>query len=169
MDLSAKTDQELNQWIANHEHAPGGTARSLYGELLEERARRSQTKQRLKLDRSLEHLRQAAIRQACTSYGELAAASDVDWKVARHEMNGATGHLDRLLDLCHARSLPLLTAICVNQDSVSTGELSEAALTGFVAGARRLGMLITDPRSFHHRCRDECWEWGRRQAGKAKP
>jgi hypothetical protein len=48
MDLSAKTDRELDQWIANYERAPGGTAQPVYRQLLEERARRSQTKQRLK-------------------------------------------------------------------------------------------------------------------------
>ena len=166
MDLSAKTDKELDQWIANHERAAGGTARPLYHQLLEERARRSQAKHTLNLERSLGHLKQAAVRQICTTYGDLAIASGVEWSQARHQMNGATGHLDRLLDLCHARSLPLLTAICVNQAGVSTGELGEDALDGFAAAARRLGFLVTDERAFHHQCRDECWSWGREQAGK---
>jgi hypothetical protein len=33
------------------------------------------------------------------------------------------GRVDRLLDLCHARGLPLLTAICLNQDRLSDCEL----------------------------------------------
>jgi hypothetical protein len=82
-------------------------------------------------------------------------------------MNGPSGHLDRLLDLCHARGLPLLTAICVNQSGVADGELGKDALTGFAAGARRLGLLFADDRAFHHKCRDECWQWGRDQAGGA--
>ena len=76
-------------------------------------------------------------------------------------MNGSAGHLDRLFDLCHARSFPPLTAICVNQAGVATGELADDALAGFVAAARRFGSLVTDERSFHHRCREECWQWGR--------
>ena len=78
-------------------------------------------------------------------------------------MNGSNGHLDRLLDICHARGLPLLTAICVNQGNIAGGELGEEALAGFVAGAHRLGLTVDDPIEFHHRCRDECWEWGEGQ------
>jgi hypothetical protein len=125
MDLGAKTDSDLDQWIANHEGKPGGTALPLYRQLLEERVRRAQTKPGLKPERSLEHLKQAAIRQVCTSYGDLAKASDLEWSKAHRQMNGATGHLDRLLDLCHARGLPLLTAICVNKDNVAAGELPD--------------------------------------------
>lgn len=169
MDLSVKTDAELNQWIANHERRPGGTAAPLYRWLLEERVRRTQMKSDLKPERSLEHLRQAATRQVCTTYGDMAKASDLEWTRARRQMSGTNGHLDRLLDLCHARDLPLLTAICVNRSGICTGDLEEAALAGFVAGARRLGILVTDAPAFHRSCRDECWRWGREQAGKAAP
>lgn len=168
-DLSAKTDSDLNQWIANHEGKPGGTALPLYRQLLEERVRRAQTKPGLKPERSLEHLKRTAIRQTCTSYGDLAKASDLEWSQARRLMSGSNGHLDRLLDLCHARGLPLLPAICVNKEGVADGELKEDALAGFVAGARRLGFFVTDARAFHHKCRDECWQWGREQAGKTAP
>jgi hypothetical protein len=168
MNLEKKSDDDLNQWITNHERSPGGTAKPLYLQLLEERARRTQSPQRLNVERSLEHLKDAATRQVCTTYGDLAAASNIEWSQARHQMNGASGHLDRLIDLCHARGLPQLTAICVNQTGVSTGELSDEALAGFVAGVRRIGLTVTDARAFHHQCRDECWRWGREQAGKVK-
>lgn len=164
MDFSTKSDKEIDQWIANHERAPGGTSKPLYRELLEERARRAQDGQMLNLERSLEHLKTAAIGQICTTYGDLAKASGVEWTKARQKMNGPRGHLDRLLDLCYARGLPLLTAICVNRDNVADGELDESALAGFAEGARRLGLSITDERSFHRRCREECWAWGREQA-----
>jgi hypothetical protein len=165
MDLSAKTDDELNQMIANHERTTDGRAHPRYPALLEERARRSGLTQKLNLERSLELLKAAARRGACITYGDLAAGSAVEWSQARHQMNGPNGHLDLLLDLCHARGLPLLSAICVNQAGVSTGELGDDALAGFVAGARRLGLLVTDERAFHHQCRDACWEWGRHQTG----
>ena len=167
MGFEEKTDPQIAQWIINYERQPGGTALPFYRELLEERARRMQAKQRLNLERSLEHLRQTAIQQICTSYGELARASGVEWAQARRQMSGSGGHLDLLLDLCHARGLPLLTAICVNQNRVAEGELEEEALSGFVAGARRLGFSVTDGRAFHHQCRDECWRWGRAKAGIA--
>lgn len=161
MDLTGKKDAEIESWIRNHENV-GKTSEPLYRELLEERARRTQAKQKLDFGISLEHLKQTAIHQTCTSYGELAKASGVDWSTARHQMNGPNGHLDRLLDICHARGLPLLTAICVNQDKIAVRELSEEALAGFVAGARRLGLKVTNPVEFHHRCRRDCWEWGAR-------
>ena len=167
MGLETKTDKEIDQWIVNHEQKPGGAALPFYHQLLEERARRAQQKQKLNMEHSLACLKDAAVRQTCVTYGELAAASGVEWSQARHQMNGSTGHLDRLLDLCHARGLPLLTAICVNQAGVSTGELGEDALAGFVAAAQRLGFLITDDRAFHHQSRDECWLWGREQTRKA--
>jgi hypothetical protein len=162
VDLTTKTDSEIESWIRNHENA-GKTSEPLYFGLLEERVRRAQLKHKLDFDRSLEHLKQAAIDQTCTSYGNLAQASGVEWSKARHQMNGPNGHLDRLLDICHARGLPLLTAICVNQGNIADGELGEEALAGFVAGARRLGLTVSDPVEFHHRCRNECWAWG---AGK---
>lgn len=163
VDLSTKTDREIDSWIRNHENERA-TKAPLYLQLLEERVRRAQLRHRLDFDKSLDLLKRAAIEQRCTTYGELAAASGVEWSKARHQMNGANGHLDRLLDICHARGLPLLTAICVNQGKVKDGELGEDALAGFVTGAQRLGLGTGDPRAFHHKTRDECWQWGREQA-----
>ena len=163
MDLTKKTDEQLERLIENHVEKKA-TGLPIYRELLEERARRSQNTHKLNFDRSLGALKDAARRGVCITYGDLAAASSVEWSQARHQMNGSAGHLDRLLDLCHARGLPLLTAICVNQAGVRTGELGEDALAGFVAGARRLGLFVTDGKAFHHACRDACWEWGRKQS-----
>ena len=150
MDLSSKSDKEIDQWIRNHE-IKSATGAPLYGLLLEERARRSKTKHSLDVETSLKAL-------------QLAAANGVDWNQARHRMNGANGHLDRLLDICHARGLPMLPAICVNKQGLETGELEPAALAGFAEGARRLGFKVTDELAFHHEHRDECWAWGRRQS-----
>lgn len=159
MDLASKNDREIEQWIANHE-AKDATAAPLYAALLKERVRRAQSTHKMSFKSSLDHLKDAAIGQRCTTYGALAAASGVDWSKARHQMNGSDGHLDRLLDICHARGLPLLTAICVNQDKVEDGELGADALAGFANGARRIGISINDPLEFHHACRDACWAWG---------
>ena len=161
MDFSAKTDGQIHQWIVNHEIG-AATSAPLYIALLEERAKRAQATQTLNFEQSLQHLKRAAIEQRCTTYGDLAAESGVDWSKARHQMNGPHGHLDRLLDICHARGLPLLTAICVNRDGVADGELGKDALAGFANGARRLGIRVDDPLDFHHNCRDACWEWGRK-------
>jgi len=82
-------------------------------------------------------------------------------------MNGKHGHLDRLLEICHARQLPLLTAICVNQSSLQEGELEQNALSGFAEGARRIGRKFSDELAFHHACREECWDWGRIQSASS--
>ena len=117
----------------------------------------------MNFDLSIDVLRKAAIEGRCTSYGELAKASGVEWGKARLRMNGVGGHLDQLLDICHVRNLPLLTAICVNKDNVETGELDPKALKGFALGARRLGITVTDETAFHQAKKDECWEWGSKQ------
>ena len=163
-DLTKKSQAEIERWIARHEEK-GLTGDPLYIALLHERIRRAHESQKLSLDVSLEHLKQAAIRQKCTTYGALAAASQVEWSKARHQMNGVNGHLDRLLDMCFLRKLPLLTAICVNQENVESGELGEDSLKGFATGAKRLGFKVSDALEFHRRCREECWEWGRVNAG----
>lgn len=156
-----KSDAEIEIWIKNHEEA-AQTNTPLYFQLLEERAHRSQ--QILYPEISLALLKQVAVDQTCTTYGALAKASKVEWSKARHQMNGLNGHLDRLLDLCYARQLPMLPAICVNQSGVADCELEETALSGFVTGARRLGFNVVDAREFHHHCREECWKWGRELA-----
>ncbi|MBO9177010.1 hypothetical protein J5283_22885 [Rhizobium sp. 16-488-2a] len=161
-DFSSKTDAAIDQWIANFEKR-GETEVAFYSELLEERARRAQKKQSLDLEKSLVALKQAAIDGICITYGDLAKTSGVDWSKARHQMNGKHGHLDRLLEICHARRLPLLTAICVNKGGLKDGELEENALAGFAEGARRIGRSIADELAFHHACREECWIWGQAQ------
>ncbi len=166
-DLTQKSPKEIDTWIRHHEEQEQTTA-PLYLALLEERIRRARTQHKLDFDKSLDQLKQAAIEQRCTTYGALAAASGVEWSQARHQMNGLNGHLDRLLDLCVVQKLPLLTAICVNQGNVETGELGEDALKGFITGARRVGMKVYDALEFHHACREECWQWGRENANAAQ-
>ena len=163
MNVVAKSDQEIEQWIANYE-AKRQTDAPFFRELLEERAKRSSLKLKLDVEKSLSWLVATARAQTCTTYGALAAANGVEWAKARRAMDGPHGHLDRLLDLCHARGLPLLTAICVSQGGVATGELQSPALKGFCNGARRLGLSFVDERAFHGLQRDACWVWGRAQA-----
>jgi hypothetical protein len=160
VNLSDKTDAEIDQWIHNHERK-AATGAPLYLALLEERARRSQRQGHLDVNKSLELLTQAARDQRYVTYGDLAKASGVEWSQARHRMNGANGHLDRLLDVCHARGLPLLPALCVNESGRQSGELEPTALKGFASGARRVGRPVRDEPEFHRRERDECLRWAR--------
>lgn len=163
MKLDDKTDPQIESWARKYEEA-GKTDHPDYALLVAERTKRRQRKQKLSFEKSLVHLKSFAIEGRFTSYGELARASGVEWSQARYQMNGPKGHLDTLLDECRMRDLPLLTAICVNQENLQTGKLSEDALSGFADGARRLGIAVGDADEFHARCVAECFEWGRTQA-----
>ncbi len=77
MELTSKTNAEIESWIRNHE-AAGKTTAPLYRDLLEERVRREQLTHKLNFDLSLEHLKETAFQQSCRSYGALAAASGVN-------------------------------------------------------------------------------------------
>ena len=158
-DFSAKTDSELENWIHNHE-IKGATNSSLYFELLEERAQRKSKV--LRIEKSLHHLMDMSRAGRFTTYGDLAKASEVPWEKARHLMNSSGGHLDQLLDICHARGLPVFTSICVNQKGVETGKLEESALEGFAQGVKRLGLVVNDREVLLRKCQDECFQWGRK-------
>lgn len=158
IDLTTKTDEDIDTWIGNYERK-GATADPLYKTLLEERAKRQS--RGLKIEVSLRHLHETARAGRFTTYGDLADANGVPWNLARHAMNGPRGHLDLLLDVCHARSIPLFTAVCVNQAGLTSGELSEEALKGFVSGAKRLGHQITDQAAFLRDCQLESFEWAK--------
>lgn len=164
IDLSDKTDQEIEQWVENYQRK-GATGDPFFKRLLEERARRQSRS--LSLETSLTHLIAAATDCRFTTYGDLAKASNVPWSAARHAMNGSNGHLDRLLDVCHARELPLLTALCVNQSGIDTGELGPEALRGFVSGAQRLGYTVTDADSFLRDCQKQSFEWAKTRSPKS--
>jgi len=161
-DLATKSDSEIDTWIVNYEKKRQ-THSEFYRLLLEERSKRRS--KLLNIEKSLSHLVATAKagRGQFTTYGALAASSGVSWKRARHQMNGPGGHLDTLLDVCHARELPLLTALCVNQQGVRTGMLEPSALRGFANGARRLGYSIADSEGFLRECQEACFIWAEAQ------
>jgi hypothetical protein len=153
VNFAEKSDQEIDTWISNHEIRKQ-TDSPLYRALLEERARRSSN--HLNVDRTLDYLRDYAKKQKFTTYGQVAEANGMDWKNARRHM---PRHLDRGLEVCHARGWPLLTAICVKQNEVETGELSGDSLAGFIKGVRRLGYSVTDEKQFLKDAQKACFEW----------
>jgi len=163
-NLEKLSNDQLKNQIANYERLLR-TTDPLYGQLVQELAKR--TGGDLKLEKSLEHLANAARQQRFTSYGALASASGVEWTKARHRMDGANGHLDQLLSVCRSRGLPLLPSICVNKNNINSGELDEHSLQGFVKGAERLGYTITDWKEFLHSCQQECFKWGQSYQGSS--
>lgn len=160
IDLATKDDDQIDLLASRYE-SQGLTTDPFYRLILQERAKRQSMS--LKIDVSLRHLIASARAERFTTYGELANANGVPWSQARVHMRGSRNHLDRLLDICHVRGYPLLTAICVNQEGQTTGELGEEALRGFIAGAKRLGRVVTDEKGFLRDCQRECFTWAKTQ------
>ncbi len=92
------------------------------------------------------------------TYGEVAAASEVEWKRARRPM---PAHLDRLLQACHARGWPLITSLVVSKENLESGALEGESLSGFVAGVRKLGVTIDDPAAFLRQQQQEVFAWAK--------
>ncbi|MSP21182.1 MAG: hypothetical protein EXQ93_06665 [Alphaproteobacteria bacterium] len=139
--VSGLSVTELRNSAKNHERGKA-TQTPRYRDLVEELARRQGKK---------------------LTCGDLASASGVAWTQARRLMDGAHGHLDNFLSVCNSLAIPLLTALCVNKEELSRGELSEGALSGFVKGAQRLGYSVADGRGFLKECQAACFAWGRAQ------
>jgi len=87
----------------------------------------------------------AAKERRFLTYGEIAAANDVDWNKVYRAINI---HLDKLVGEATKHEWPLLTAIVVSQPNVKTGKLEGAALEGFINAARKRGYQVSDPEAF---------------------
>lgn len=152
-DPSSKSDGEIKTWIANHQRL-GVTDTPLFRALVEERARRFG--RGLTIEASLAHLIAAAKARKLATSRSVAEANGVSWNKARLAMSGEGRYLDQLLDICHARGLPLLPSLCVRPRDEDVGD---AALNGFVNGVRRLGYEVADPEAFLRQCQEECFAW----------
>lgn len=163
IDLSKKSNDEIDNWIANHERL-GKTTTELYSSLIAERNRRHG--HGLTIEKSMRALVAAAKRREFISYGELAEANGIAWTQARHRMNGKHGHLDDLLAHCHSNSLPLLTAIVVQKGKVATGEMDDFTLDGFIEGVQRIGIRVTDATKFLEQAQSVCFnfDWAKDKA-----
>lgn len=154
------SDNELKQWIENHEKARK-TNLPRYSLLIDELAKRLESRHKLSVALSIQHLKSCSIQEKYTTYGELAEVSRVPWSQARMHMNGSHGHLDTLLRYCHSNNLPYFPAICVNQKMREIGKLEDVALEGFIKGIHRLGINTNNAEAYHEFCCKQCWEWGR--------
>jgi 5-methylcytosine-specific restriction enzyme B len=92
------------------------------------------------------------------TYGELAAASGVEWNKARRPLPQQLG---KLVEIAHGRGWPLLSAIVVNRDQVETGALEGDALHGFLAAASQVGLQVDDPRAFLRAQQKATFEWAK--------
>lgn len=159
-NLSDKTNDEIITWIKNHEDK-GVRDTPLYKALIEERNRRFSEK--LKLSTSIAFLLKAAKAKQFVGYGELAAANGAKWSnKIRMAMSGKHGHLQNILDYCHLKQWPYLTAIVVSKDHLEDGSMEESTLNGFSDGLRNLGIHIADPAETLRRCQQDVFKWAAR-------
>lgn len=152
---SELSNEQIQTLIANYRRL-NRTEDQKFADLLAEEARRKG--RRLDLSTTFDVVSKAAREGRCISYGQVAAASGVEWSSA-HRAIGP--HLDQLLQACHQRGLPLLSAIVVNQQNIASRRLEPSALKGFIDGVQRLGIAVTDAEQFLHDAQDRVFAWGR--------
>lgn len=142
MDVKKLSEQGLKNVIENHQREMAFD-RPEYAAALEElQNRRSPS---LDLDRTIKCILASAKTDHFLSYGDVAKANGCDWSSVRRQM---PRHLDLVLAKAHARGAPLITAIVVNDSNRQTGALEESSMSGFVAGAERLGLKVDDAEAF---------------------
>ena len=123
-------DDELENLIANY-RASGKADDPYYLDLLAERGRRKG--KGLNFDTTRRAVLAAAREGRFISYGELSDASGVEWSKVRYAMNR---HLQELIEFCHRKDWPLISAIVVTKGNLETGAMDEGTLNGFVAGCK---------------------------------
>jgi hypothetical protein len=142
MDMKKLTEKQLRNVVENHQlkHA---FDKPEYAAALDELQRRSAPS--LDLDTTIRRILESANSSDFLSYGDVAKANGCDWVSVRRQM---PRHLDLVLAKAHARGAPLITAIVVNDANRLTGALEASSLSGFIAGAERLGFKVEDAETF---------------------
>ncbi|MGV3510819.1 MAG: hypothetical protein ACO1OX_02320 [Novosphingobium sp.] len=154
-DFAKFNDKQIRNLIENYQRQNKGSD-PYYHELLEENSRRSGNG--LDFQKTLEAVKAAAREGRFLAYKELADRSGCEWNKVRHSI---PRHLQALLEYCHARGMPLLSAIVVNKHNAQTGRLDEASLTGFVRGVEEIGLVVADPESFLANEQQKIFEWAK--------
>jgi hypothetical protein len=147
------SSEQLKNIIDNYGRH-GKTSDPAYLAALEELARRKG--RGLNFSKSLELIRKAAAERQFLSYKQLADGSGVDWLKVRYAISG---HLDELLVYAHGKGWPMVTAIVVNQQNLSTGRLEPSSLEGFVKGAKIFGYAVADEEEFLKEQQERVFEW----------
>lgn len=153
-DVKTLSDDGLINVINNH-RAKGATSQSLYIDALAEQSRRKHGG--LDFATTITVLTDAAKHGKFVSYKQLADASGAKWSKVHWSVGP---HLDSLIEYCHRRGLPILSSIVVNQDNVEDGMLEAESLKGFVAGVRRLGIIVAHGESYYREEQQRVFEWG---------
>ncbi len=150
------TNIEIQNLIDNHRRQ-NRTTDQLYLEALKEQDGRAG--KGLSFLTTMKVVREAALERRFLSYKQLAIASGTDWIKVRHSMGP---HLFWLVEYSHRRKWPLLSAIVVNQQNLTTGKMEPDTLRGFVEAVAKLGVSVDDSEQFLHREQERVFEWAQR-------
>jgi 5-methylcytosine-specific restriction protein B len=112
----------------------------------------------LDINKSYKAILDAAREERFITYGEVAGASDVEWKKARRPL---PLHLDQLVKISHERGWPLISSIVVNRENQQTGLLESDSLSGFMAAATKLGFPADDPQAFLREQQQATFAWAK--------
>lgn len=150
-------DAQLRNLVGNYQRL-GKTGEPAYLAALKELARR--TGAGLDFDKTFRAVLKAAKEHRFLSYKELADESGVEWDKVCRAMNL---HLGDLIEYAHRRGWPLLSAIIVNKQNLTTGHMEPSTLRGFVEAARHLNFVVADEEQFLRAKQEKVFEWASEQ------
>lgn len=110
----------------------------------------------LDLNKTYRAILDAARDKRFISYGELAEANDAEWKQVHFEMNS---HLGELVRIAADKNWPMLSAIVVNKQNVTSGRLDGSAREGFINAAREFDFDVSDPADFVKEQQQATFAW----------
>ncbi|NVD43204.1 AAA family ATPase [Ensifer sp. HO-A22] len=112
----------------------------------------------LNINKSYKAILDGARQGRFVTYGDVAAASNVEWRIARRPL---PLQLDQLVKISHDRGWPLISAIVVSKNNLETGNLEGESLTGFISAVKKLGIPVNDPQTFLREQQQAVFEWAK--------
>lgn len=157
MDLTEKTDQQIQNLIENHRQA-GKLGAPLAVAAIEEQARRNKT---FSFKAGFDFLLNAARDGRAVNYRQLAEAGGVlkpggVW----HQHMARKLPLSQIVDYAHSHNLPAITALVETTQGVT-----DSILSGFQKGLDDTGISVPTGmtiREFYFAERQRAFDWGRR-------
>jgi hypothetical protein len=156
VDLEAKSDQELENIVANHRRLKKYGATLFLAALVLLERRKSGG---FDIEETVRIIRRYAVDRKFLSYKDIADASGLEWSRVHWTVGP---HLVNVCEFAHGKGWPLLSAIVVNIDKVDTGEMKATNLKGFLEAVEIVGRDIgMDLTRFVHSEQRRVFDWAR--------
>jgi hypothetical protein len=135
-DLETKTTKELETIVGNcvRLNKTGDVRCVVASKILEGRKNGDYD-----MEKTIETIRDHGKRAQFLSYKDVANASGLEWANVFRQINK---HLDSVCVFSEARGWPLLASIVVNQQNLSSGDMTPANRKGFLLAAKAAGRSI---------------------------